>query len=189
MLSRYKEPSGKRLDRLKELIVYIAERCKDDPRFGAIKLNKILYYADTGAYLRLGKPITEATYQHLPEGPAPRELLIAQRELLDDGAVGQEQRVYYNHVQKPLVARRGPDLSHFDQSELDIVDEVIKDLWNMNGKEASDRTHQEWGWRLTADGDEIPYRMSWLSPEPLTQEQLEIGLDLWEELQGAGTGG
>jgi hypothetical protein len=30
-------------ERLQELILYIAEKCEEDPTFGATKLNKILY--------------------------------------------------------------------------------------------------------------------------------------------------
>ena len=32
--------------RLRELILFIAERCLNNPTFGAVKLNKILFFAD-----------------------------------------------------------------------------------------------------------------------------------------------
>ena len=53
------------------LILYVAERSEHDDRFGAVKLNKIMYYADFTAYWKLGRPITGATYQRLDEGPLP----------------------------------------------------------------------------------------------------------------------
>ena len=43
---------GSRL--LGELILYIAERCAEDPIFGAVKLNKLLWRADFLAYARDG---------------------------------------------------------------------------------------------------------------------------------------
>ena len=46
-----------------ELVLYIAKRSEDDPRFCAVKLNKIMYYSDFGAYRRLGQSITGANYQ------------------------------------------------------------------------------------------------------------------------------
>ena len=33
-------------ERLGELILYVADKCADDPRFGATKLNKILWWSD-----------------------------------------------------------------------------------------------------------------------------------------------
>ena len=59
-------------DKFRELIVYICKKSEGDPTFGAVKLNKILYYADFAAYRILGKPITGAQYQKLREGPAPQ---------------------------------------------------------------------------------------------------------------------
>ena len=61
--------------RLAELILYIAEKCEHDPGFGAVKLNKILAFADFSSYFETGKPITGAEYMRLPQGPAPRRLL------------------------------------------------------------------------------------------------------------------
>ncbi|MCC6488236.1 MAG: SocA family protein [Candidatus Hydrogenedentes bacterium] len=186
-VSAYKEPR-RDITRLKELILYIAQRSEDDERFGSVKLNKILYYADCGAYLRLGRPITEARYQHLAEGPAPVELLIAQRELLDEGAAITEERPYYNRTQRRLTPKRGSNSSLFSREELDIVDEVIADLWNLNGADVSKRSHEEWGWRLTSDREMIEFRTYWLSPEPLSQEQVEYGIGLWEELNAGAAG-
>ena len=74
-------------EKLRELILLIAHKSKADPRLRAVKLNQPLYYADFTAYRRLGKSITGAEYQHLPEGPAPRKGLPAQERLKRDGAI------------------------------------------------------------------------------------------------------
>ena len=49
--------------KLCELIIYIAEHSKDDTSFGAVKLNKLLYYSDFSAYRQLRNSITDAEYQ------------------------------------------------------------------------------------------------------------------------------
>ena len=170
--------------KLKELILYIAELEKDDPKFGAIKLNKILYYSDVSAYLRLGHPITEATYQHLDEGPAPLELLSARGQLIDDGAAELESRLYFSRPQERVVPLRGPDLSHYKEEEMQIVRDVVEYLRPLNATEVSELSHREWGWKLTDYGEEIPYQTAWLSAEPLTQEQTQAGQALWREISG-----
>lgn len=40
--------------KMKELILYLASRSEEDPRFSATKLNKLLFYCDFTAYRRLG---------------------------------------------------------------------------------------------------------------------------------------
>ena len=62
-------------EKFTELIVYIAEQSKDDPFFGPVKLNKILYYADFRAYRELGHSITGASYRKLTEGSCPPPVL------------------------------------------------------------------------------------------------------------------
>ena len=69
-------------DRFVELMAFIARGSIADPTFGAVKLNKILYYADFSAYRMFGQPLTGATYFKLQEGPAPREMLQARARCL-----------------------------------------------------------------------------------------------------------
>ena len=44
--------------KMKELILYLAARSEDDPRFSSTKLNKLLFYCDFTAYRQLGRSIT-----------------------------------------------------------------------------------------------------------------------------------
>src|SRR5688572_1912439 len=58
-------------ERLRELMLFIAERCLNDPTFGAVKLNRILFLADFISFARYGEPITGTPYRKLPSGPVP----------------------------------------------------------------------------------------------------------------------
>ena len=160
-------------EKLKELVLYVAERSKSDPNFGAVKLNKILYYADFYAYRKLGQPITGAEYQKLPEGPAPRQFLPARDSLRRDGLIDIEQRQVFNHVQQRVVPTQEYRRSLLSDEEIALVDEVIDMLWHKNGREASDMSHDEPGWKVVDYGETIPYSTAWLSSEPLTQDQYE----------------
>lgn len=160
------------------MIVYVATESADDEKFGAVKLNKILYYSDFIAYRRLGHAISGAEYQHLDEGPAPKRLLPVRSDLVKDGSVSLFEQEHFNHVQQRVKAERPPNLSLFSLEELAIINEVIQELRPLDGKEASARSHKEPGWKLTKDRQTIPYRTAWLSSEPLTQEQLEVGLEI-----------
>ncbi len=164
--------------KFKELICYIAKQSEDDPAFGSIKLNKILFYADFAAYRDLGQPITGACYQKLREGPAPRELLAARDELIDSGDVHLEERPYFTGVQKRLAVsgRRVPDRELFEPAEVEIVDSVIRAFYGKTAREVSDFSHREPGWALAEDRETIPYETAWLSAGPLDQDAEEAGM-------------
>ena len=72
-------------DGFKALVLYIADKCSDDPHFGATKFNKILFYADFLSYGLYGQPITGATYFRLPKGPAPKQWLQVRGEMEESG--------------------------------------------------------------------------------------------------------
>ncbi|MFZ1915829.1 MAG: Panacea domain-containing protein [Dehalococcoidales bacterium] len=166
------------LEKLKELLLYIAIKSEKDARFGAIKLNKILFYSDFAAYRTLGHSISDAEYQNLEEGPAPRQLLPCRNELIAQGDAQIENVPYFNGIQQKLVANREPHAEMFTKEELDIVDQVIEGLWLLNGKEVSLKSHDQLGWLLTEEGETIPYSASYFSNEPLSEDQIEAGKEI-----------
>lgn len=162
-------------EKFKELVVYVSRQCEDDPTFGAIKLNKVLYYADFAAFRSLHRPITGASYRRLREGPAPREFLDVRRELIDSGDASVEYRDYFTGRQHRLVISeaREPDLQRFSNDEIALVDSIIRFFHGKTAREVSDFSHQEPGWVLTDDGEDIPYETAWLSADPIDQETEE----------------
>src|SRR5437763_14359378 len=77
--------------KFRELLLYISGKCATDPKFGATKLDKILFYSDFFAYANLGKPITGFAYQKLPTGPAARRLLPATKKMIRAGAIVEQE--------------------------------------------------------------------------------------------------
>ncbi|QJD16809.1 Panacea domain-containing protein [Paracoccus sanguinis] len=154
--------------KLKELIIYIANVSKDDPNFGAIKLNKILYYSDFRAYARTGSPITGVRYFKLPRGPAPRAMSPVQHELIEERSVNLETVPIGPFVQKRIVACRDPDLSLFTDDELALVNEVISELSGLSATAISEASH-DIRWRALQMYDDMPYQFASLSNAPLTQ--------------------
>ena len=170
-------------NKFKELILYVARHSVDDKYFGAVKLNKVLYFSDFNAYRELGNSITGADYQHLNEGPAPRQFLRVKDSLIAREEATIERRVVFSMTQQRLVAagEAKDEKDIFTLDELRIIDEVIDTLWNMTAREASKLSHEEYGWRLTEPGESIPYSSAFFSPEPLTQEQISYGQKFAEE--------
>jgi hypothetical protein len=143
--------------RLEELMLYVADRCDRHPTFGATKLNKILFIADFLAYARLGAPITGATYQRLPQGPAPRRLVPVRTQLASSGDAVAKTKQVFRKEQKRLVPLREANLGIFTAHEIAIVDEVIAELCGHTATEVSELSHQLPGWLLAENMEEIPY--------------------------------
>lgn len=155
------------LNKMKEMIVYIADRSALDDRFGATKLNKILFYADFIAYKELGKPITGSPYQRLRNGPAPVKLLPAQDALVMEGRVSVETRAFHGWTQKVTKAKTPANLKEFSEPELQIVNDVIESLWKETATGVSDMSHEFIGWKLARNGEEIPYCVALVkAPDP-----------------------
>lgn len=131
--------------KLAELIIYVADKIKNDPTGGATKINKILFYSDFSAVRSQGSPITGVEYQKLKNGPAPRRLLPVRQKLVDEGALRQAEDEYFGKTVHRLIPQREADTAIFGADELRIVDQVLGALWGLTASQASDLSHEEMG--------------------------------------------
>lgn len=149
--------------KFKELVLYICHRSHADKRFGATKLNKLLFYADFIAYLKFGQPITGHPYRRLDKGPVPRRILPLLKEMQAKGDVAISTHDFHGKTQKRTLALRDADVSCFTAPEIALVTSLIDDFWGMNAKQMSEVSHQFRGWKLAADGEDIPYQVALVS--------------------------
>lgn len=159
-------------DRLRELILYIAARCQGDPKFGATKLNKILWWADFMAYADRGRPITGIEYMRLAQGPAPKRLVPVREDMVsrDEIAVTKTSGLG-GVVQHRIVPLRDPNISMFSAEEIATVEHVIAAFWNKTAKGVSDLSHGK-AWEVAADKASIPYEAVFLSDANVNKSDL-----------------
>jgi len=144
--------------KFQEMLIYMAEKSKDDPRCGDLKLNKLLYFADMAAFRRRGAAISGAQYQHQPHGPIATPLVPARRQLEQQKRVTVAKRPYFNREQTCTEALTPADPSVFEPDEVAIMEEVIARYWDFDAKAMEDEAHKEPAWRMTEDGETISYR-------------------------------
>src|SRR5882724_5215685 len=169
-------------EKLGELILYISQKSAVDPKFGSVKLNKILYLSDFLAFGNWGKAITEVPYQHLRKGPAPKRLLSVRDDLKSRGDLAiQELQLKSGNVQIRTVNLREPKLELFSGKEIALVDKVIETLWGLDAEETSEYSHRFVGWKMTIENEPIPYGSIFVSDEPLSEAEILRGQELAQE--------
>ena len=151
--------------KFKELILHVADKCEDDQDYGAIKLNKILFYSDFLAYAELGIPITGAEYIALEHGAAPKLLAPIRADMQKNQEIALRQRDRFGKTQVRVIPLRKADLSHFSSAEIALVDNVIDAFCGANAKDLSEYNHLERGWQIAEFKETIPYQAVFLSNE------------------------
>ena len=153
--------------RLAELMIYVSNKCHADPRFGATKLNKILWWSDFLSYARTGEPITGVEYQRLGNGPVPKRLPPIRGKLIGDYDAILKERPIFNKIQKRLIPLREANLNLFTANQIALVDDVISWLWEENAKSVSEQSHGK-AWEVARNKESMPYESICLSDEPIT---------------------
>lgn len=169
-------------ERFEELMLYIASRSANDPRFGKTKLAKILFFSDFIAYMELGDSITGAIYSKFPNGPVPKALFSATSRIERCGAGALAVADYFGKDQQRLVALRAPDLSHFTAAEISIVDQVIDALKDDDAAGVSALSHRAPAWQYVNDGEPIPYQLAWVATGEPPEDVVEVAVEAAKDL-------
>lgn len=164
--------------RLREMILYISERCSTAQYFDKIKLNKILWKADFDAFAARRVPVTGRPYQRLQFGPAPVEMPPLYGEMLQEGLIHIDQTDLGEGAKEHrTIADARPELKLFSQDDLSYVDTAIAYYWNKIGNEASDDSYGV-AWATRENGDPMPYELALLSDRRLGKTQAERLLEM-----------
>lgn len=172
-------------ERLRELMLFVAERCQDDPKFGVTKLNKILFYCDFLAFAKYGKSITGISYNKLSFGPVPTGAENMRRRMVQDEDIVVSSRGYSPFQAQRVVPRREANLDFFSGHEIALVDGIIGVLAPASAKQVSELSHGK-AWEVVKDHERIPYEAALLSDASPNEEDLARAHELiaageWED--------
>jgi uncharacterized phage-associated protein len=161
---------GFQREKFKALVHYICWRTQDNPaRLGATKLNKILWYAETGNFLKTGKPLTGARYVKRQHGPVPACIPAIVNELVEEQkifvrpATQQFDTTLYISLQEPGIDR------NFSASDIGNIDRIIDAVCDAHtASSISRKTHNE-PWHLAELGEDLPLFTSLALPAEITE--------------------
>lgn len=169
-------------DRLRQLILYVADKCDTDPSFGAVKLNKILFFADFISFAEHGEPITGVKYRKYRNGPVPTVLKRLRGEMERDGAIAIRQKKHYGGIQHRVVPFQEPDIDMFSARDIALIDDMIKAFWGRSATEVSKLSHDR-AWSNSSEGEAIPYEAAFVSDEPLTEHDVALADEMIAEYE------
>lgn len=166
------------IDRLLEMVVFVASESRGDERFALTKLYKILFFADFDHYAKHGKSITGADYISLPHGPAPAQMKRALKELAEDQRLTVVSGMYHGLKQNVPVSQSDADLSQFSGEEVATITRAIKALWNRTASDLSELSHRFPGWLIADNGRDIPYELALVGPASKTPHKVKMAKQL-----------
>jgi hypothetical protein len=170
-------PRPDKLERFRELQIYIAHQSIDDPTFSMVKMYKILFYSDFEVYGRYGEPITGWSYRKLPFGPAPTSLSRVQAEMVKEGLIRIVERQVHDYSRQRILPLREPDYDLFKSHEIAVVEYWIRFFWAKSAKWVSQYSHGK-AWKLAREGDLIPYEAVFISDDPINEDDIARAKEL-----------
>lgn len=160
--------------KMKNLILYIAQKSESDASFGVKKLDKILFFCDFFAFMKLRGAITWYRYLVMPNGPVPQKINSLISEMVGEGLCSVKDEKYHGLGQKKIKHEQEADMSDFTKDEIMLIDDIILELKDKSASEVTALSHTYPAWSAFKQGDIIPYEAIFvMNSDDLTEEDLE----------------
>lgn len=158
-------------EKLRNLLLFILEKCGGKPNLGETVIYKLLYFIDFEAAELLGHPITGMPYVRLQYGPVPRkkEYDHVLKIMIERDELKFISHDYYGHRQKRYVNLCEPNSKIFSRIEEEIINRNLMQLSNMKAAEIAHYVHGDIPWKKTTDGDVIDYNLAFQRELPYSR--------------------
>lgn len=143
-------------DRTEAVAHYVIARARPE-KLGAVKLNKVMWFADLEAYCRLGRTITgQTSYEKRKHGPVPNNIVTSIRRLQYAEKITTRDVPTFGGPRREHIWLKRPDVSVFTADEIDILNKAIDWVCNAHSaKSISDLSHDAL-WEAAELGEQIP---------------------------------
>lgn len=155
-----------RVDKFKEILLYILEKCAGKPNVGETLLYKLLYFSDFNYYEVYEEHLTGAEYRKLPFGPVPQKLDSIIKQMIEAKMIERFKTEYHGYPQTRYIPLIKPNLKNLIASEKDIIDKVIDQYSDWSASAISDYSHKDMPWLATKEGEVIDYELAFYREYP-----------------------
>lgn len=155
-----------KMQKFKNVLLYILERCVGKPNMGETVLNKILYFCDFNYYELYEEHLTGAKYKKIPFGPVPQNLSSIINKMIENEQLKCIKTTYHNFPQKRYIPLVKPDLTQLSAAEKSVIDNVILQLSDWNANKISEYSHKDIPWLATKENEFISYNLAFYRELP-----------------------
>ena len=146
-------------EKFKMVLHYIINKCGFRNTVGRTVLHKLLYFSDFNYYELYEESITNESYRKLERGPVPIHFELAVTELMDEDKIRMgKRRLPCEKVMNRYFSLKEPE-NDLKEDELSVINEVIKNISHMNGKQIGEYSLYDEPVKITADDDIIDYNL------------------------------
>ena len=154
------------VNKFKNVLLYILERCAGKPNVGETVLYKLLYFCDFNYYELYEEHLTGATYRKLPYGPVPQKLDTIIGQMIEKGQLQRVKTEYRGYPQTRYLPLEKADLTELRASEKDVIDRVIEQMSDWSVAMLSNYSHGDKPWKASKDGEDINYELAFYRRPP-----------------------
>ena len=154
------------VNKFKNVLLYILERCAGKPNVGETVLYKLLYFSDFNYYELYEEHLTGAKYRKLPYGPVPQKLDKLINQMIKKGQLQRVKTEYQGYPQTRYLPLLKADLTELMASEKETIDRVIEQFSDWSAAAISSYSHKDMPWLASKEGEEINYELAFYRDAP-----------------------
>ncbi len=182
----FKEPETDRIsvpsikvDKFKNVLLYILEKCAGKPNVGETVLYKLLYFSDFNYYELYEDHLTGANYRKLPFGPVPQKLDSILQQMITNNQLQRVKTDYHGYLQTRYLPLEKSNLTELRASEKEVIDRVIEQFSDWSATAISNFSHKDMPWLASKEGEDIDYELVFYREAPFSVrnygEEIEEG--------------
>lgn len=156
------------VNKFKNVLLYILERCAGKPNVGETVLYKLLYFCDFNYYELYEEHLTGAAYRKLPYGPVPQKIDSIIGQMMESGQIQRIKTEYFGKIQTRYIPLIKADLTELRASEKEVIDKVIEQMADWTATTISNYSHSDKPWKATESNTLIDYELSFYRRPPYT---------------------
>ncbi len=156
------------VNKFRNVLLYILERCAGKPNVGETVLYKLLYFADFNYYELYEEHLTGAKYRKLPYGPVPQKLDTIVGQMMEKNQLQRIKTDFHGYPQTRYIPLEKPDLTLLKASEKEIIDKVIEQYSDWSASAISAYSHKDMPWLASKEGEEIDYELAFYREAPFS---------------------
>ncbi len=157
-----------KVNKFKNILLYILEKCAGKPNVGETVLYKLLYFSDFNYYELYEDHLTGATYRKLPYGPVPQNLDLVIHQMIEKSQLQRVKTDYHGYPQTRYLPLEKPDLTELKASEKEVIDRVIEQLSDWSASAISNYSHKDMPWLASKEGEDIDYELAFYREAPFS---------------------